>query len=48
MLQLNVLNETNPLKTVVLGIANSNGPIPTPEDCYDPSSLKSCPSGTYP
>ncbi len=48
MLSLNVLNETNPLKAVVLGIAKSNGPIPAPEDCYDPSSLKHVLQGTYP
>ena len=48
MLSLNVLNETNPLKAVVLGIAKNNGPIPAPEECYDPSSLKHVLQGTYP
>lgn len=48
MLNLNVLNETSPLKAVVLGIAKHNGPIPKVEDCYDPSSLKHVQLGTYP
>ena len=48
MLDLNVLNEFNPLKAVVLGVAQSNGPTPLPEDCYDPSSLKHVLQGTYP
>ena len=48
MLNLNVLNETNPLKAVVLGIAKSNGSVPAPEDCYDPSSLNHVLQGTYP
>lgn len=48
MLHLNVLNEFNPLKAVVLGVAQSNGPTPSPEDCYDPSSLKHVLQGTYP
>ena len=39
MINLNVNNETDPLKSVLLGIANSNGPIPTLEECYDPNSL---------
>lgn len=48
MLDLNVLNEFSPLKTVVLGVAQSNGSTPSPEDCYDPSSLKHVLQGTYP
>lgn len=48
MLSLNVVNETNYLKAVLLGIAKNNGPAPTPDCCYDPSSLKHVLSDTYP
>ena len=48
MLQLNVKNETSKLKAVVLGIANSNGPIPKLEDAYDPKSALHIKNGTYP
>jgi len=48
MLQLNIINETSKLKAVVLGIATSNGPIPNPEDCYDPKSREHILKGTYP
>ena len=48
MLNLNVLNEFTPLKALVLGTAKRNGPTPTPEACYDPSSLKHVLQGTYP
>lgn len=48
MLKLNITNETSQLKAVVLGIANSNGPIPKLEDCYDPKSREHVLNGTYP
>jgi len=48
MLKLNVWNETSSLSAVILGIANSNGPIPTAEDAYDPKSLEHILAGTYP
>jgi len=48
MINLNVNNETGLLKTVLMGIAKSNGPIPTPEDCYDPNSLMHVKAGSYP
>ena len=48
MIQLNVVNETSRLKVVVLGIVQSNGPTPTPADCYDPSSLLHVKASTYP
>jgi len=48
MIQLNVVNETSRLKVVVLGIVQSNGPTPTPADCYDPSSLVHVKASTYP
>lgn len=48
MLSLNIKNETSKLKAVVLGIANSNGPIPKLEDAYDPKSAQHIKNGTYP
>ena len=48
MLQLNILNETAPLKAVVLGTAVSNGPTPALEDAYDPKSAEHIRAGTYP
>ncbi|NVJ89154.1 MAG: amidinotransferase [Flavobacteriaceae bacterium] len=48
MLKLNIKNETSRLKAVVLGIANSNGPIPSLEEAYDPKSIQHIKMGTYP
>jgi len=48
MLHLNVVDETAPLKAVVLGTAESCGPVPKPEEAYDPKSLKHILEGTYP
>ncbi len=48
MLKLNIKNETAKLKAVVLGIANSVGPTPKVEDCYDPKSKQHVLAGTYP
>ena len=48
MLHLNIQNETSRLRSVVLGIAHHNGPIPTLEDCYDPKSKLHVIAGTYP
>jgi N-dimethylarginine dimethylaminohydrolase len=48
MLKLNVKNETSRLRTVVLGTAESNGPTPKVEDCYDPKSIEHIKAGTYP
>jgi len=45
---LNVRNETTLLKSVILGVANKNGPTPKPEDCYDPKSKIHVLAGTYP
>jgi N-dimethylarginine dimethylaminohydrolase len=45
---LNIKNETARLKSVILGIANNNGPTPKPEDCYDPKSKQHVLAGTYP
>ncbi len=48
MLQLNVRDETSLLKAVVLGTAKSCGPVPSPEEAYDPKSLEHILAGTYP
>ena len=48
MLHLNVVDEISPLKAVVLGIAKGSGPVPKPEDAYDPKSLEHILAGTYP
>lgn len=48
MLKLNVKNETSRLRAVILGTAESNGPIPKVEDCYDPKSIQNVLAGTYP
>ncbi|SHI90410.1 N-Dimethylarginine dimethylaminohydrolase [Arenibacter nanhaiticus] len=48
MLKLNVKDETSRLKAVVLGTAQSNGPVPMPEEAYDPKSLEHILAGTYP
>lgn len=48
MLKLNVKNETSRLRAVILGTAESSGPIPTPEEAYDPKSLEHILAGTYP
>ena len=48
MLQLHINNETARLRSVILGIAESNGPTPRVEDCYDPKSSDHVKAGTYP
>jgi len=48
MLKLNIKNETSKLRAVVLGTAESNGPTPNAEDCYDPKSIQHVLAGTYP
>tara|TARA_R110002072_G_scaffold11611_4_gene52153 strand:+ start:6306 stop:7220 length:915 start_codon:yes stop_codon:yes gene_type:complete len=48
MIKLNIQNETSRLRAVVLGTAESNGPIPKVEDCYDPKSIEHILAGTYP
>nr|WP_299174765.1 arginine deiminase family protein [uncultured Allomuricauda sp.] len=48
MMQLHIQNETNPLKAVILGTAESCGPTPKPEEAYDPKSLEHILAGTYP
>jgi len=48
MLHLNINDEISPLKAVVLGTAESSGPIPRKEEAYDPKSLEHILAGTYP
>ncbi|UKM65096.1 arginine deiminase family protein [Flavobacteriaceae bacterium GSB9] len=48
MIKLNVKNEVSRLRTVILGTAESNGPVPKVEDCYDPKSIEHVLAGTYP
>jgi N-dimethylarginine dimethylaminohydrolase len=48
MLKLNVKNETARLRAVVLGTAESCGPIPLLKDAYDPKSAQHIAAGTYP
>jgi amidinotransferase len=43
-----VKNETNRLRAVILGTAQSNGATPTAEEVYDPKSLEHILKGTYP
>ncbi|CAL67760.1 dimethylarginine dimethylaminohydrolase family protein [Christiangramia forsetii] len=47
-MKLHISNETSRLRTVVLGTAESNGPIPTLEEAYDPKSQEHIKAGTYP
>ena len=47
-MKLNIQNETSRLRAVVLGTAESNGPVPQVEDCYDPKSIENVLAGTYP
>ena len=48
MLELNINDETSPLKAVVLGTAESCGPTPTVKEAYDPKSVEHILAGTYP
>lgn len=48
MLELNINDETSPLKAVVLGLAEGTGPTPRLEDAYDPKSKEHIEAGTYP
>lgn len=47
-MKLHITNETNRLKTVILGVAYSNGEQPKIEEAYDPKSLQHIQQGTYP
>ena len=47
-MNFSVYNETNELKTVVLGIANSFGTIPNSDSCIDPKTKFFLEKGQYP
>lgn len=47
-MKLHIYNETSRLRAVVLGTAESNGPIPSLEEAYDPKSREHIKAGTYP
>ncbi len=47
-MKLHIHNETSRLRAVVLGTAESNGPVPTMEEAYDPKSKEHIQAGTYP
>ncbi len=46
--QFYINDEISPLKSVILGRADSPGPVPAPEQCYDPKSREYVLAGTYP
>ena len=48
MLKLNIQNETDRLESVLLGTAESIGPIPSLEEAYDPKSKYYIQNGEYP
>lgn len=48
MISLNINDEISTLREVVLGRADSNGPIPMLENAYDPKSAEHIKAGTYP
>lgn len=48
MMNLNINDEISRLRAVVLGRADSNGPVPKLEDAYDPKSAEHIKAGTYP
>lgn len=48
MINLNINDEISQLRAVVLGRADSNGPVPKLENAYDPKSAEHIKAGTYP
>ncbi|WP_347374231.1 arginine deiminase family protein [Aequorivita sp. Q41] len=48
MIKLNINDEISKLRAVVLGRADSNGPVPKLEEAYDPKSAEHIKAGTYP
>lgn len=48
MIKLNIKNETSQLRAVILGRADSIGPMPTLDEAYDPKSAFHIQTGTYP
>ncbi len=48
MINLNINDEIGRLRSVILGRADSNGPVPKLENAYDPKSAEHIKAGTYP
>lgn len=48
MIKLNVKNETSRLRAVLLGTAESSGPVPSVNEAYDPKSIQHIKNGSYP
>lgn len=48
MINLNINDEISKLRAVILGRADSNGPVPKLVDAYDPKSAEHIKAGTYP
>jgi N-dimethylarginine dimethylaminohydrolase len=48
MIKLNINDEISSLRAVILGRADSNGPVPQLKDAYDPKSAEHIKAGTYP
>lgn len=48
MIKLNVKNETSRLRAVLLGTAESSGPVPSVNEAYDPKSIHHIKNGSYP
>ncbi len=48
MINLNINNEISRLRSVILGLADSSGPVPELENAYDPKSAEHIAAGTYP
>lgn len=48
MINLHITDETARLRAVILGRADSNGPVPKLENAYDPKSAEHIKAGTYP
>lgn len=47
MININVINETAQLESVIVGIANDFGGVPDLKDCYDPKSKEHVLEGTF-
>tara|TARA_B100000287_G_scaffold272122_1_gene256250 strand:+ start:314 stop:1228 length:915 start_codon:yes stop_codon:yes gene_type:complete len=47
MININVINETAQLKSVIVGIADDFGGVPNLENCYDPKSKEHVLAGTF-
>lgn len=48
MIEINIVNESSQLVSVILGTAQNNGPTPSLECAYDPKSRAHILAGTYP